>query len=131
MEAKRACRTILVVDDEAAILDIIRQVLEQTLYSWLSGKSRPLRPDRITAFLDSLPGESGSGAAPNGYEYREYKNWRGIPKPRRCPFCKEAKGEIRKVRAGFQGVCPGCGAAGPKQIDREAAPRAWNGEGRP
>jgi hypothetical protein len=34
---------------------------------------------------------------PTGYEYREYKNWRGIPKPRRCPFCKQAKGEIRKI----------------------------------
>ncbi len=38
-----------------------------------------------------------SGFMPTGYEYREYKNWRGIAKPRRCPFCKQAKGEIRKT----------------------------------
>lgn len=85
-------------------------VRDSTLYSWLQGESRPSRPERITAFLNSMPAESGSGVAPNGYEYREYKNWRGIPKPRRCPFCKQAKGEIRKVRGGFQGVCPNCGA---------------------
>jgi hypothetical protein len=49
------------------------------------------KPERITAFLDSLPAER-PGIIPTGYEYREYKNWRGIPKPRRCPFCKQAKG---------------------------------------
>jgi hypothetical protein len=27
-----------------------------------------------------------------------------------CPFCKQAKGEIRKIRGGFQGVCRNCGA---------------------
>ena len=32
------------------------------------------------------------GFARTGYAYREYKNWRGIPKPYRCPFCKLAKG---------------------------------------
>jgi hypothetical protein len=62
---------------------------------------------RVIGLLESAPqpyrAESGSGIAPTGYEYREYKNWRGIPKPRQCPFCKRAKGEIRKVRGGFQG----------------------------
>jgi hypothetical protein len=58
---------------------------DKTVYSWLAGKSRPAEPE----------------LAPTGYEYREYKNWRGIPKPRRCPFCKRAKGEIRKARGGF------------------------------
>ena len=52
---------------------------------------------------------------PTGYEYREYKNWRGIPRPRRCPFCNQAKGEIRKANRMYQGVCPNCGATGPKQ----------------
>ena len=50
------------------------------------------------------------GFAPTGYEYRGYKNWRGISKPCRCPFCKLAKGEIRKARGGFHGVCPNYGA---------------------
>jgi hypothetical protein len=76
---------------------------DETVYSWRKGQSRPAEPERITAFLNSIPAEPGSGVAPNGYQYREYKNWRGIPKPRRCPFCKQAKGEIRKVRGGFQG----------------------------
>lgn len=65
---------------------------------------------------------------PTGYEYRECKNWRGIPKPRRCPFCQQAKGEMRKARGGFQGVCPNCGATGPKRESHEEALRAWNGK---
>jgi hypothetical protein len=99
---------------------------EETVYSWLSGHSKPAKPELITAFLDSLPAEK-SGFAPTGYEYRGYKNWRGIPKPRRCPFCKQAKGEIRKVRGGFQGVCPNCGATGPKGDSKDEALGAWNG----
>lgn len=69
--------------------EVARQmgVRDSTVYSWLLGQARPAEPKRITAFLDFLPREDGSGIAPSGYEYREYKNWRGIPKPRRCPFC--------------------------------------------
>lgn len=102
-------------------------VRDGTLYAWLSGASRPTRQERITAYLDSLRDERGSGVAPIGYQYREYKNWRGIPKPRRCPFCKVAKGEIRKARGGFQGICPNCGATGPKGESHDEALRAWNG----
>ena len=79
-------------------------------------------------FLKSIPAESGSGITPTGYEYREYKNWRGIPKPRRCPFCKKEKGEIRKSRGGFLGVCPNCEATGPKRERYDEALRAWNGK---
>jgi len=68
------------------------------------------------------------GITPTGYQYREYKNWRGIPKPRRCPFCKRAKGEIRKARGGFLGVCPNSRATGPKRESRDEALRAWNGK---
>jgi|SRR5215469_939857 len=74
-------------------------VSDQSLYSRLTGESRP--------------------ASQSGYEYREYKGWRGIPKPRRCPFCKQAKGEIRSTRGGFRGVCPKCGATEPKREIRE------------
>jgi hypothetical protein len=104
-------------------------VRDSTIYDWLLRRARPAEPKRITAFLDSLPRENGSGIAPSGYEYREYKNWRGIPKPRRCPFCKQAKGEIRRSRGGFSGVCPKCDAAGPKRESRDEALRAWNGKG--
>lgn len=91
-------------------------VRDTTLYSWLPGKSRPRSDERIMAFLDSMPAERG-GIMPTGYEYQEYKNWRGISKPRRCPFCKKAKGEIRKVRGGYQGVCPiRCKVAGDEAV---------------
>jgi hypothetical protein len=32
-------------------------VRAETLYSWLAGESRPASPDRIEAFLDSMPAE--------------------------------------------------------------------------
>ena len=75
--------------------EVARQigVRDTTIYDWLLGRTRPAEPQRIAAFLVSLPQENGSGIAPSGYEYREYKNWRGIPKPRRCSFCKQAAGE--------------------------------------
>ena len=101
-------------------------VRPETLYPWLQGKSRPKDIERIVAFLNSLPAER-SGIMPTGYEYREYKNWRGIPKLRRCPFCKQAKGEIRRGARTFQGVCPNCGAAGPKRESYDEALRMWNG----
>jgi predicted RNA-binding Zn-ribbon protein involved in translation (DUF1610 family) len=54
------------------------------------------------------------GIMPTGYEYREYKNCRGVPKPWRCPFCKQAKGEISKANRMYQDVCPNCGTTVPK-----------------
>jgi len=104
-------------------------VHDSSVYSWLLGQTRPAEPKRVAAFLDALPRRKGSGIAPLGYEYREYKNWRGIPKPRRCPFCKEAKGEIRRKSGGFLGVCPNCGATGAKRESYDDALRAWNGKG--
>jgi DNA-binding XRE family transcriptional regulator len=104
-------------------------VRDTTIYSWLQERSTPRSATaaRIIAFLDSLPTER-AGIMPTGYEYREYKNWRGILKPRRCPFCKQAKGEIRKVRGAFQGVCPSCGATGSKGEGYDRALLAWNGK---
>src|SRR5258708_17190775 len=95
--------------------EVARQigVRDTTIYDWLLGRARPAEPKRIAAFLDSLPTDRGSGVAPTGYEYREYKNWRGIPKPRRCPFCKQANGVIRRAREGLADVFPNCHASGP------------------
>jgi hypothetical protein len=104
-------------------------VRDSAVYSWLQGESRPMKPEVISAFLKSVPTENGSGIAPTGYEYREYKNWRGIPKPRRCPFCKKAKGEIRRRGGAFLGMCPNCGAKGPNQESYDDALHAWNGKG--
>ena len=66
--------------------EVARQigVRDTTIYDWLLGQARPAQPQRIAAFLDSLPREKGSGVAPSGYEYREYKTWRGIPEA--APF---------------------------------------------
>jgi DNA-binding XRE family transcriptional regulator len=48
-----------------------------TLYAWLAGKTRPAEPDRISAFLNSLPPEPHSGIAPTGYRYQECKKLAG------------------------------------------------------
>ena len=102
---------------------------DTTVYSWLLGQARQAEPKRIITFLDSLPRKNGSGVAPTGYQYREYKNWRGVPKPRRCPICKQAKGEIRRKRGGVLGVCPNCDSSGPTRESYDHALQAWNGKG--
>jgi transcriptional regulator with XRE-family HTH domain len=102
-------------------------VTDGTVYSWLQGEFRPANTKLISAFLDSMPIESSLGISPTGYEYREYKNWRGIPEPRRCLFCKQVKGEIRQVRGGCQGFRPNCGATGPKRESYDEPLKAWNG----
>ena len=104
-------------------------VHDSTVYGWILGRARPAETKRLTAFLDSFPRQNGSGIAPVGYEYRQYKNWPGIPKPRRCPFCKNKKGEIRRKGAGFLEVCPNCDGRGPKRESYDEALRAWNGKG--
>ena len=110
--------------------EIARQlgVRDGALYSWMKGEFKPANPERITSFLESMSVESGLGIAPTGYVYREYKNWRGIPRPRCCPFCKSAKGEVRRVRGGHQGVCPNREASGPKKESHDEALKAWNGK---
>jgi hypothetical protein len=45
-----------------------------------------------------------------------------------CPFCKKAKGEIRRSRGGFIGVCPNCDARGPKRESHGEVLMAWNGK---
>jgi hypothetical protein len=102
-------------------------ILPCTRGFWVDPGQRNL--SGLAIFLDSFPRQNGSGIAPTGYEYREYKNWRGIPKPRRCPFCKKAKGEIRRKSGGFAGVCPNCDATGPKRGNYDEALRTWNGKG--
>ena len=65
-------------------------VTDGTVYSWLLGEFRPANPKRLVTFLDSIPAEK-SGIARTGYEYREYKNWRGIPKRDGARFAKVLK----------------------------------------
>ena len=41
---------------------------------------------------------------------------RQLHNARLCPFCRKTRGKIRPAgRKEFQGVCPKCGATGPKQ----------------
>lgn len=44
------------------------------------------------------------------------------------PVLQSSKGEIRKVRGGFQGMWPKSGASGPKKESHDEALRAWNGK---
>jgi hypothetical protein len=57
---------------------------DEMVYSWLAGKSRPAEPERVTAFLDSLPAEK-SGFAPTGYEYREIQELARYPEAAPLP----------------------------------------------
>ena len=67
-------------------------VTDGTVYSWLLGEFRPANPKRLVAFLDSLPAEK-PGIAPTGYEYKPYPT--PAKRPRPCPFCRQARGEIK------------------------------------
>jgi hypothetical protein len=74
-------------------------VRSETLYAWLQGESSPAAPERIAFFLDSMPADR-AGVMPTGYEYREYKNWPGIPNPRRCRRCSgSASGAVTETGA--------------------------------
>jgi hypothetical protein len=47
---------------------------------------------------------------------------------RLCSFCRKARGKIRSASKNqFHGVCPKCGASGPKRKSHQEALRAWNG----
>jgi DNA-binding XRE family transcriptional regulator len=73
--------------------DVARRigVRDMTVYSWLQGESQPSKPERITAFLKSKPADK-SGFAPTGYEYCEYKTWRGIPLATPLPVLQASQG---------------------------------------
>jgi hypothetical protein len=42
--------------------DVARRmgIRDMTVYSWLQGESQPSKPERTTAFLNSIPAEPGS-----------------------------------------------------------------------
>lgn len=83
--------------------EVARQigVRDTTIYSWLLGQARPAEPKAIAAFLDSLPRENGSGIAPSGYEYREYKNWRGSRSRVVARFVSRRRVRFEGAVAGF------------------------------
>ena len=69
--------------------------------------------ERIITFLDSMPAERG-GIMPTGYEYREYKNWRGIPKPRRCPFASRQRARSERPSGRMKGFARIAERIGPE-----------------
>jgi hypothetical protein len=55
------------------------------------------------------------------------KNWRGIAKACRCPFCKQAKGKIRKGEGRILEASANCGAIDPRRRP-ERGVRAFHAE---
>ena len=53
-------------------------------------------------------------AIPSGYEYREYKNWRGIPKPRRAHFARVLRARHERAMEAFKSEVAAGGYIGGK-----------------
>jgi len=106
------------------------------IWDWLAGKSQPKAKSlmKLRRFLDAEAKRPTQGDGIRPVEPVPYKIIRPIQQvryARLCPFCREARGKIRKLGAApFQGACPKCGAAGPKRESHQEALRAWNGRER-
>jgi len=108
-------------------------VAKETTWYWLSGRRQPKAPSlaKLRRFLDAEAKRSAQGDGSRPIEPVPYKIIRPIQQVRYariCPFCRKARGKIRKLgAASFQGACPKCGASGPKRESDQQALRAWNG----
>jgi transcriptional regulator with XRE-family HTH domain len=108
-------------------------VSQRTIWVWLSDKSQPKAKSlaKLRRFLDEEAKRPAQGDGIRPVETVPYKITRPLQQvryARLCPFCRKARGKIRKVGAGsFQGACPKCGATGPKREGHQEALRAWNG----
>jgi transcriptional regulator with XRE-family HTH domain len=108
-------------------------VAKETIWYWLSGRRQPKAESlmKLRRFLDAEAKRPLQGDGIRPVETAPYKIIRPIQQiryARICPFCRKEQGRIRKLgAASFQGVCPKCGASGPKRESYQAALRAWNG----
>jgi hypothetical protein len=108
-------------------------VAQRTIWVWLSDKSQPKAKSlgKLRRFLDQEAKRPAEGDGIRPVELVPYKITRPLQQVRYariCPFCRKARGKIRKVNAAsFQGTCPKCGATGPKREGHQEALRAWNG----
>jgi transcriptional regulator with XRE-family HTH domain len=108
-------------------------VAQKTIWDWLSDKSRPKAKSlaKLRRFLDNEAKQPAQGDGIRPVEPVPYKIIRPLQQvryARLCPFCRKARGKIRKVNAAlFQGSCPKCGATGPTRESQQEALRAWNG----
>lgn len=86
---------------------------------------------KMRLFLDaeSKRNRSGNGIKPTDpVPIKIIEPLRFVFRARLCPFCRKARGEIRPVsRKQFHGICPKCGATGPRREHHQEALRAWNG----
>src|SRR5260221_11185858 len=108
-------------------------VAKETIWAWLSGRREPKAQSlaKLRRFLDAEAKRPLQGDGIRPVEPVPYK----IPRPiqqvryaRLCPFCRQARGKIRKLgAASFQGVGPQCGASGPKRGGHQEALRARHG----
>jgi transcriptional regulator with XRE-family HTH domain len=108
-------------------------VAKETIWCWLSGRRQPKAPSlaKLRRFLDAEAKRplQGDGIRPvEPVPYKIIKPIQQVRYARICPFCRKARGKIRKLGAGsFQGTCPKCGATGPTRESHQEALRAWNG----
>jgi transcriptional regulator with XRE-family HTH domain len=108
-------------------------VAQRTIWVWLSDKSQPKAKSlaKLRRFLDQEAKRPAQGDGIRPVEVVPYKITKPIQQvryARLCPFCRKERGKIRKLgAASFQGVCPKCGATGPKREGHQEALRAWNG----
>jgi transcriptional regulator with XRE-family HTH domain len=108
-------------------------VKQATAGDWLSGRYQPNAKSlaKLRRFLDCEAKRPAQGDGIRPVEPVPYKTSRPVSQvryARLCPFCREARGKILKLRAAlFQGTCPKCGATGPKRQSHQGALRAWNG----
>src|SRR5437660_1672888 len=79
---------------------------------------------KLRAFLDSeTKRNDGNGIRPiERVPLKVVKPAKHVRYARLSPFCRKARGKIRKLRANlFQGVCPRCGSSGPKRESQQEA----------
>jgi transcriptional regulator with XRE-family HTH domain len=108
-------------------------VAKETIWYWLSGRRQPKPKSlaKLRRFLDNQAKRPAQGDGIRPVEPVPYKIIRPIQQVRYariCPFCRKARGKIRKLGAtSLQGTCPKCGATGPTREGHQEALRAWNG----
>jgi hypothetical protein len=108
-------------------------VVKWTIWDWLAGKSQPKAKSlmKLRRFLHTEAKRPAHGDWIRPIETVPYKIIRPLQQvryARLCPFCRKARGKIRKLgAASFQGVCSTCGATGPKRETQQGALRARNG----
>ncbi|HXM26132.1 MAG TPA: helix-turn-helix transcriptional regulator [Chthoniobacterales bacterium] len=105
------------------------------IWDWLAGKSQPKAKSlmKLRRFLDAEAKKplQGDGIRPvEPVPYKITKPIQQVRYARLCPFCRKARGQIRKLgAASFQGACPKCGAtwAEAGEPSRSAQGVEWEG----